>query len=459
MATGDGTLRLTRVQLAGRKPRQRPRVPKRHGRESRRSARSSADDGSPRPGRSPARRSVRRRRRRYRSCSVPGARSRWRSPTRASSAWARPRRVPRRRSPTDTLRFGMRLKLAATPLLARPWDQQSPELAALLLLGLYQLEYGRRSARMRRSARSWMRRSCSAQASRPASSTRCCAATSASATRCSRAPTRRWLTDRAPCMVGRTRSSATGAIAAAPAAGGRQRAAAAVAQRQPPPYDAGRPDGAARGRGPRGHATVRSPPTRSSSTCRWTCATCPSSPRGFVRFRMPRPSWRCRCSAPAAGERVLDACAAPGRQDLPPVGSGRRNCRRSSRSNPTAPGPPESRPISARLGLEASVRVADATRPEDWWDGVPFARILLDVPCSGTGVIRRHPDIKWLRRPKDIPTLATRQRRLLARAVAVARARRPPALCQLLGAARRKCRPHRRLSRRWPRGGGHDGIC
>ena len=67
----------------------------------------------------------------------------------------------------------------------------------------------------------------------------------------------------------------------------------------------------------------------------------------------------------------------------------------------------------ARLGLAASVRVADAAVPDTWWDGVPYARILLDAPCSATGVIRRHPDIRALRRPSDIETLARRQRELL----------------------------------------------
>jgi 16S rRNA (cytosine967-C5)-methyltransferase len=67
-----------------------------------------------------------------------------------------------------------------------------------------------------------------------------------------------------------------------------------------------------------------------------------------------------------------------------------------------------------RLGLEASVIVADAAKPADWWDGRPFERILLDVPCSGTGVIRRHPDIKLLRRPADVGRFASVQSSLLA---------------------------------------------
>jgi 16S rRNA (cytosine967-C5)-methyltransferase len=66
-----------------------------------------------------------------------------------------------------------------------------------------------------------------------------------------------------------------------------------------------------------------------------------------------------------------------------------------------------------RLGLAADIRTGDAGVPESWWDGVPYDRILLDAPCSGTGVIRRHPDIKVLRRAADIGPLAARQRALL----------------------------------------------
>jgi len=59
------------------------------------------------------------------------------------------------------------------------------------------------------------------------------------------------------------------------------------------------------------------------------------------------------------------------------------------------------------------VRAGDAGDPSGWWDGRPYDRILLDVPCSATGVIRRHPDIKLLRRARDIPALARRQAALL----------------------------------------------
>ena len=66
-----------------------------------------------------------------------------------------------------------------------------------------------------------------------------------------------------------------------------------------------------------------------------------------------------------------------------------------------------------RLGLRATVRVADAGQPAGWWDGRPFDRILADVPCSASGVARRHPDIKWLRRPGDVAGFAQTQAALL----------------------------------------------
>ncbi|MCC5794703.1 MAG: 16S rRNA (cytosine(967)-C(5))-methyltransferase RsmB [Chromatiales bacterium] len=113
-----------------------------------------------------------------------------------------------------------------------------------------------------------------------------------------------------------------------------------------------------------------------------------------------------------SGMRVLDACAAPGGKtahlleqaagtlDLVALDS---NPARLSRLQETL----------ARLGQTATVMTGDATRPEQWWDGRPFDRILVDAPCSGTGVIRRHPDIRYLRRPGDIEPMARRQVELL----------------------------------------------
>lgn len=106
------------------------------------------------------------------------------------------------------------------------------------------------------------------------------------------------------------------------------------------------------------------------------------------------------------GERVLDACSAPGgktahmleRNDLRMTALDIDPIRLQRVSNNLQ-----------RLGLEARLIRGDASCPEQWWDGVPFDRILADVPCSASGVVRRHPDIKWLRRDADIAGFAARQ--------------------------------------------------
>ena len=113
------------------------------------------------------------------------------------------------------------------------------------------------------------------------------------------------------------------------------------------------------------------------------------------------------------GMRVLDACAAPGGKtshiaeladvDLLAVDSDAGRIERV-------------RENLARLRLAGpSVRTAvgDAGVPAGWWDGQPFDRILADVPCTASGVVRRHPDIKWLRRKSDIASFAAQQQRIL----------------------------------------------
>jgi len=112
------------------------------------------------------------------------------------------------------------------------------------------------------------------------------------------------------------------------------------------------------------------------------------------------------------GQRVLDACAAPGGKtchmlelepelaELVAVDIAPSRLKRI-------------RENLDRLGLGATLLAGDASQPQAWWDGKPFDRILLDVPCSATGVIRRHPDIKLLRRPEDIDALSARQLTLL----------------------------------------------
>jgi 16S rRNA (cytosine967-C5)-methyltransferase len=111
-----------------------------------------------------------------------------------------------------------------------------------------------------------------------------------------------------------------------------------------------------------------------------------------------------------AGLRILDACAAPGGKtahllemadcevtalDIDPA-----RCQRISQT-------------LQRLNLRARILAADAGDPAAWWDGAPFDAILLDAPCTASGIVRRHPDVRWLRRESDVDQLAARQARLL----------------------------------------------
>jgi 16S rRNA (cytosine967-C5)-methyltransferase len=117
--------------------------------------------------------------------------------------------------------------------------------------------------------------------------------------------------------------------------------------------------------------------------------------------------------APAPGARVLDACAAPG-------GKAAHLLERdpSLRLLALDVEPARLRSIAATfarlsIGATAALRQADATDVGAWWDGRPFDAILLDAPCSATGVVRRHPDILLHRRASDIDALAALQARLL----------------------------------------------
>ena len=114
----------------------------------------------------------------------------------------------------------------------------------------------------------------------------------------------------------------------------------------------------------------------------------------------------------APGQRVLDACAAPGgktahilesQADLAMVTAVDIEPRRLTRIEENL----------SRLSLHASQIAGDVAAPSAWWDGKRYDRILLDVPCSASGVIRRHPDIKLLRKPGDITKLVSAQARLL----------------------------------------------
>lgn len=140
--------------------------------------------------------------------------------------------------------------------------------------------------------------------------------------------------------------------------------------------------------------------------------TLPGFTEGWVSVQDAAAQLAAPLLAVQPGQRVLDACAAPGGktghllecapdleltaldQDASRLEQVRDNLR--------------------RLRLTARLAVGDAQRPADWWDGIPYDRILVDAPCSATGVIRRHPDIKLLRRESDIAALATRQGRILA---------------------------------------------
>lgn len=116
--------------------------------------------------------------------------------------------------------------------------------------------------------------------------------------------------------------------------------------------------------------------------------------------------------------RVLDACAAPGGKTahlLEYAGANSAlqvtaleiDAERSERIHETL----------ARVGVTAQVVVADASRPDQWWQrasgGAQFDAILLDAPCTASGIVRRHPDVRWLRRDSDIAQLAAIQSRLL----------------------------------------------
>jgi 16S rRNA (cytosine967-C5)-methyltransferase len=109
--------------------------------------------------------------------------------------------------------------------------------------------------------------------------------------------------------------------------------------------------------------------------------------------------------------RILDACAAPGGKTghllacypqarLLALDVDARRCQRIKDN-------------LQRLGVQAEVRAADAGEPASWWDGELFDAILLDAPCTASGIVRRHPDVRWLRRPADSAQLAKIQLQLL----------------------------------------------
>ncbi len=142
--------------------------------------------------------------------------------------------------------------------------------------------------------------------------------------------------------------------------------------------------------------------------------TLPGFADGWVSVQDTAAQWAAAMLTLRAGGRVLDACAAPGGK-----------LTHILEAHPQA-GPVLAIDISARriamirenldrLGVSAELRVADAGDPESWWDGTRFDCVVLDAPCTGSGVIRRHPDIKHLRRPGDVANMVDNQALLLER--------------------------------------------
>jgi 16S rRNA (cytosine967-C5)-methyltransferase len=116
------------------------------------------------------------------------------------------------------------------------------------------------------------------------------------------------------------------------------------------------------------------------------------------------------CLDLVSGQRVLDACAAPGGKtshiletaevEVTAIDPDDERCARMARN-------------LDRLRLHATLMAADCTRLASWWNGERFDRILADVPCSASGIARRRPDLKWLRRAQDVPAFAARQASIL----------------------------------------------
>lgn len=141
----------------------------------------------------------------------------------------------------------------------------------------------------------------------------------------------------------------------------------------------------------------------------------PGFATGRVTVQDAAAQWAAELLDVEPGMRVLDACAAPGGKTshLLEVTGGNLELTALDID------PVRLRKIEShlqRLQWSAVLREGDLLDPDRWWDGRPFDRILLDVPCSATGTLRRHPDLKVLRRAEDIPRLAALQERLLEQA-------------------------------------------
>lgn len=136
----------------------------------------------------------------------------------------------------------------------------------------------------------------------------------------------------------------------------------------------------------------------------------PGFAEGLVSIQDAAAQWAAIRLDARPGQRVLDVCAAPG-------GKAAHVLERAAAQLTALDRDPDRlarvRDNFARLGLSAKLVAADATAPTTWWDGRPYDRILVDAPCSATGVIRRHPDIKLRRLPDDLPKLVQTQAQIL----------------------------------------------
>ena len=143
----------------------------------------------------------------------------------------------------------------------------------------------------------------------------------------------------------------------------------------------------------------------------------PGFEEGLVSVQDEAAQWAATLLDLQADQRVLDICAAPGGKtshiletcpNLEKVTALDISSKRAEKISDSI----ERLKLNTE-GKKVSVKVGDGVDLEQWWNGESFHRILLDAPCSATGVIRRHPDIKWLRQPSDIKQLAMQQRALL----------------------------------------------
>ncbi len=307
------------------------------------------------------------------------------------------------------LRFGHRLSRVGAKLVSRAWDAQSPELRALLMVGLYQLEYGDTPPHAAVST--------TVAAARLVGEERAAGMVNACL--------RRFQRERDALLAGADASLA-----------GRSSYPLWLVEaiRRDWPADAHQIIEAGNEHPPltlrtnvrrttvtdlaaelalEGHATERVAfaPSALILTRPVDVRTLPAFVAGRCSVQDAAAQLAAPLLAAGPGMRVLDACAAPGGKschlleevpDLAELVALDVDAVRAARISDNL----------ARLGLAASIRIGDATDPE-CLAGETFDRILIDAPCSGTGVIRRHPDIKWLRRAEDIPVLAARQRRLL----------------------------------------------